>query len=156
MARVIRSDEWQPQPWRNGGGITHEIVRWPATGEYSVRASVADVERAGPFSTFPGYRRWSTLLAGSIELVVAGDSHALALGMPVEFAGDAAIAAYPRDRATLLNLIARDARVGIGAPPAQPQLVVVLASRLTIVDPDELPAEPYVWLIAGSRSGASP
>ncbi|HEY4242233.1 MAG TPA: HutD family protein [Kofleriaceae bacterium] len=28
MSRVIRPEEWRAQRWANGGGVTHEIVRW--------------------------------------------------------------------------------------------------------------------------------
>ena len=52
-------------PWRNGGGVTRELLRLaarPATG--SVRVSVADIEADGPFSPFPGVERWFAVLRG--------------------------------------------------------------------------------------------
>src|SRR5205085_4350551 len=85
IPRTIPPTEWIAQPWRNGTGVTREIARWPATGEYDIRASIADVTTDGPFSTFPGYRRWSVLLGAPIEL----DGHRLLeLGDMLEVDGD--------------------------------------------------------------------
>lgn len=50
--------------WRNGGGSTREIVRIGPPDGYFWRASLARVEASGPFSAFPGYRRWSCLVDG--------------------------------------------------------------------------------------------
>ena len=32
-----------PQAWRNGGGVTRELLAWPAADAWRVRVSVADV-----------------------------------------------------------------------------------------------------------------
>lgn len=50
--------------WRNGGGSTREIVRIGPESGYAWRASLAQVDASGPFSPFPGYRRWSCLVDG--------------------------------------------------------------------------------------------
>lgn len=102
------------QPWKNGGGVTIELVRWPATAPddaYDVRVSLAEVTASGPFSQFPGYRRW-TFLAGlapielapadapPIELTVHGDH--------VELPGETEIHAQLRAGPThLLNILSR-------------------------------------------------
>lgn len=52
------------QRWRNGGGTTAELARHPDGERWLWRASIADVERSGPFSDFTGYRRVITLLEG--------------------------------------------------------------------------------------------
>lgn len=114
--RTIAPHEWQAQPWKNGGGITREVVRWPAAGAYDVRVSVADVERSGPFSTFPGYRRWSFLLgAAPIDL---GGRVLHAVGDGVELDGAEPIAArLLAGPTTLLNVLARPGtHVGRGRP----------------------------------------
>jgi hypothetical protein len=50
---VISVYEVMPQPWRNGGGLTRELWTWPSAEGWWVRVSVADIEKDGPFSTFP-------------------------------------------------------------------------------------------------------
>lgn len=54
----------QPQPWRNGGGTTRELLAWPRGEDWQVRISVADVRAAGPFSRFAGIERWFAVLEG--------------------------------------------------------------------------------------------
>ena len=55
-------------PWKNGAGRTTEIAVHPpgATLEaFDWRVSIADVERDGPFSRFPGVDRTIVLLSGA-------------------------------------------------------------------------------------------
>lgn len=55
-----------PVPWRNGGGVTRELLRHPADGDlFDWRVSVAQVDVDGPFSSFPGYDRVLVLLTGA-------------------------------------------------------------------------------------------
>ena len=62
--QIVRPSRWVTQPWRNGGGITHEVLREGPADAFTLRISVADVAQAGPFSRFPGIERWITLLEG--------------------------------------------------------------------------------------------
>jgi len=58
-----------PQPWRNGGGRTRELLVWPVQGAWQIRISRADIEADGPFSSFAGVTRWFTVLRGNgVEL----------------------------------------------------------------------------------------
>jgi uncharacterized protein len=61
---VVRCDEVVPQPWKNGGGVTRELLTWPTREDWLVRISVADIEKDGPFSAFPGIKRTITVLTG--------------------------------------------------------------------------------------------
>ncbi len=54
-----------PSAWRNGGGQTRELLTRPAEGEWQLRISLADITRDGPFSAFPGVRRWFGVVAGT-------------------------------------------------------------------------------------------
>lgn len=56
-----------PQPWRNGGGVTRELLAWPlgSGAAWQARVSVADIERDGPFSAYPGVQRCFAVLEGS-------------------------------------------------------------------------------------------
>lgn len=90
--RIVRPAEWTRQPWRNGGGITHEILReGPAEGPFLVRVSVADVERAGPFSRFDGVDRVIALLDGEGFVLHRADGSETVVrerGVPVAFPGE--------------------------------------------------------------------
>ena len=58
----------KPMLWRNGGGLTRELLQWPAGGRpdsWRLRVSVADVEHSGPFSPYPGIDRWIAVLEGA-------------------------------------------------------------------------------------------
>ena len=53
-------------PWKNGGGVTRELLRLPASGDdWTLRISVADIGADGPFSPFPGVTRWFAVLEGA-------------------------------------------------------------------------------------------
>ncbi len=67
---VMRYFDLQTLPamaWKNGGGVTREIVREPAGAsldDFEWRVSVADIAAAGPFSRFVGIDRHLLLLEG--------------------------------------------------------------------------------------------
>ncbi|MFE7512563.1 HutD family protein [Streptomyces sp. NPDC057540] len=76
--------------WRNGGGATREIVSWPVGAEgFQWRASVADIDRDGPFSAFPGVVRTFTPLTGDgVRLTAPGGFDRTArTEEPLEFPG---------------------------------------------------------------------
>jgi hypothetical protein len=50
--------------WANGGGTTKELLAWPHSNDWALRVSVAEVGSNGPFSSFPGVRRWLGVLRG--------------------------------------------------------------------------------------------
>jgi environmental stress-induced protein Ves len=91
-----------PQPWRNGGGLTRELLRWPAplpgadaaagAQDWLVRVSIAEIQRDGPFSAFPGIERWLAVLGGGgVRLQLPeGEQVLQAGGEPLHFAGAAA------------------------------------------------------------------
>lgn len=69
---IIEAHRVTPQPWKNGGGVTRELLRWPANGDaadgagdWRLRLSVADIAADGPFSAFPGVMRWFAVLDGA-------------------------------------------------------------------------------------------
>lgn len=75
---LVRLQEAPAQPWRNGGGVTRELLAWPApqtqrahsarsvdNAGWAVRVSVADITQDGPFSAFPGIDRCFTVLEGA-------------------------------------------------------------------------------------------
>lgn len=120
---IITAAQWRAQPWKNGRGITHEILRWPDRDDYDVRLSLAEVTTSGPFSRFPGYRRW-TFLAGPAPIELASDAlhHTLvAVGDHLAVPGEVALTAtLPAGPTHLLNVLARAAIVVGHGPTTQP------------------------------------
>jgi uncharacterized protein len=111
--RLVRSLDGPVQRWRNGGGLTRELLAWPEADDWQIRVSVADVDADGPFSAYPGVERWFSVLKGAgVELTVDGVVHRLARGdAPLRFAGDATVACHLIDGPTRdLNLMLRGAR----------------------------------------------
>ncbi len=81
-----------PQPWRNGGGTTRELLAWPQAADWRLRVSVADIQSDGPFSPFPGVDRWFAVIEGAgVVLALPSGEHVLTpVDEPVAFGGEAA------------------------------------------------------------------
>ena len=110
--RVVSLADTPPQRWRNGGGVTRELLKWPAQRDWCVRVSVADIEDDGPFSAFLGVERWFCVLEGAgVELTVSGTQTRLRAGdAPLCFDGGAATSCRLIDGPTRdLNLMLRGA-----------------------------------------------
>ncbi|MET3812047.1 HutD family protein [Arthrobacter sp. UYEF3] len=109
---IIRFAELKPRPWRNGGGVTRELARFPeAAGDESWdwRVSIADVARAGAFSGFAGMERVLTVIDGELLLLtVDGAEHPLEKYRPFRFSGGADSAgALPTGDIRDLNVMTR-------------------------------------------------
>ena len=112
-----------PQPWRNGGGRTRELLAWPSDDDWQLRISVADIDADGPFSAFDGVRRWFAVLEGAgVALGFAEGERICRRGdAPLAFDGSAAPACRLLDGPTRdLNLMTRgrDARMQTVLPGA--------------------------------------
>ena len=78
---LIDAQASAPQPWRNGGGRTRELLVWPAQGAWRLRISRADIEADGPFSPFAGVTRWFAVLSGAgVELAFEASKRSLRAG----------------------------------------------------------------------------
>ena len=111
--RTARLGDVAPQAWRNGGGRTRELLAWPSADLWSLRISVAEIDRDGPFSAYPGVQRWFAVVDGAgVELSFeAGDVACRRGDAPLSFDGREApacrlLAGPTRD----LNLMARHGR----------------------------------------------
>ncbi len=91
LCRVHLAD-CAPQPWRNGGGTTRELLAWPQAPDWRLRVSVADIDRDGPFSPYPGVERWFVVTDGdSVELDLPSGPVSVGPGdAPLRFDGEAA------------------------------------------------------------------
>lgn len=68
MTRIFTSNDFTLMPWKNGGGVTEELLRIPDPqnpADFVLRFSVAKIESAGPFSLFPGVDRLLAILNGA-------------------------------------------------------------------------------------------
>jgi uncharacterized protein len=67
---LLRETEYVTVPWKNGGGWTKELLKVPADANtFAWRLSLANIENAGPFSSFAGYDRTLILVRGAgVEL----------------------------------------------------------------------------------------
>lgn len=91
--QIVPLDTVAPVPWKNGGGLTRELLRWPLNSEtWRVRISVAEVTADGPFSQFENTERWFAVLSGA---GVALDINSVTTELtrcsePLQFAGESA------------------------------------------------------------------
>jgi uncharacterized protein len=62
---TIQLAEAPAVPWKNGGGVTRELLTYPNAINWTVRISVAHIEQDGSFSVFDGITRWFAVLSGA-------------------------------------------------------------------------------------------
>lgn len=115
--RIQRFSEHQQMPWKNGLGITREVISQPASdgsGGFDWRISLATVGASGPFSVFSGIDRTIAVLEGDgMQLTVDGrrEPPLLVESMPFVFSGDAEVQADCLGGETLdLNVMSRRGR----------------------------------------------
>jgi len=116
MAVILRAADRRAVPWKNGGGLTREVAVHPPgsdLGSFDWRVSLAEVHQGGPFSTFQGVDRHLAVIAGRLELAIAG-REVLTLApdsAPVEFPGDqGASAELVQSAVSDLNVMTRRGR----------------------------------------------
>jgi environmental stress-induced protein Ves len=93
--QLFTLDQLEPMPWKNGGGLTREIVCAPAGAslqDFGWRISVAEISCSGAFSSFSGIDRSILLLKGNgvrLDSSRGGWQHQLdAPLLPFGFAGE--------------------------------------------------------------------
>ena len=150
--QIRRRAEFRASPWRNGGGVTHEAMRRPSTGDaFDWRVSVAEIASSGPFSAFEGYRRHMLLLSGAGLDLDFPDGRLDRLRRPgdlVSFAGapppECRLLAGPCVDLNLICahglsletwLLRRDAQHDIGVAAGDVMLAFCIAGVATLVDP---------------------
>jgi environmental stress-induced protein Ves len=88
---ILRESSYVTVPWKNGGGVTREILRSPPESTaFDWRLSLATIDSPGPFSAFEGYHRTLVLVRGAgVELNFAqhGSSRLNSVGQTVSFDG---------------------------------------------------------------------
>lgn len=113
---VLRAAARAATPWKNGGGVTHEVAVHPLGSDFDTfewRVSIAQVHAAGPFSSLPGVDRRLAVLEGSLSIVIGGQLRCelCADAIPHYFAGEESVHAHPvGGPVTDLNVMTRRAR----------------------------------------------
>lgn len=153
MTMQVRRDADHPRrPWRNGGGLTTELVACPehatADSDFDWRVSLAEVARSGDFSAFPGVDRVITLLDGPPMTLRTGDAeHTLRPFEPYEFTGDEPVRGEVTAPTRDLNVMTRRGRAlatvtvtdlstaagHLDLPAAAPLVVVILTGAVGAV-----------------------
>ncbi|WP_411374562.1 HutD family protein [Arthrobacter sp. MPF02] len=109
--QIIRFADLTAEPWRNGGGVTRQVAGRPSAdgSGWDWRVSIADVTRAGDFSSFPGMERLLTVVEGDLLLLtIEGAERPVEKHRPFRFDGGAATAAkLPTGDIRNLNVITR-------------------------------------------------
>lgn len=129
-----------PTPWRNGGGMTRELVSWPDAEHWVWRLSVAEVAQGGPFSVFAGVHRWFAVLSGRGVQLSVGPHRAVLRedSAPFEFAGNTPVDCQLLDGPTQdFNLMARQGvqarmirlNAPYGATLDTPKTIAIYAGR---------------------------
>lgn len=103
--------------WKNGGGLTREVVAVPAGAAFDTfdwRVSLADVAQPGAFSRFAGIDRVLVMTGGTAMVLVDGATgarRALSRWDTAEFAGEACLRAeLPAGPTRDFNLMVRRGR----------------------------------------------
>jgi uncharacterized protein len=97
--QIIRASALKPSRWKNGGGETTEIAKWPpgaALDAFTWRLSMAVVATDGPFSLFPDIDRTLTMLTGATKLKLEQSGQPVVLtpsSAPFSFPGDISVSA---------------------------------------------------------------
>lgn len=165
--QVIRCDQVEPQAWRNGGGQTRELLAWPGREDWQLRISVADIDRDGPFSPYPGVDRWFAVVEGAgVRLQLPGGARSIDTNSaPVHFQGEDAPGCDLLDGPTRdLNLMVRRAQglaamqraepgADLTAPAALRALFCADAVTLHIDGSDARALAPFslLWCAGGAH-----
>lgn len=94
QSRVIAANEYRRERWKNGTGWTRQIVRVPDGPDWDWRLSIAEIERDGPFSPFPGVDRELVLIRGNGLRLRLGQDEVRELLPPhdrIRFAGESLV-----------------------------------------------------------------
>jgi len=137
MHQVLQPADYVRKPWKNGGGVALDLHVEPAGAgmdAFDWRASIALVQRSGPFSHFPGVDRTIVLLEGTGMRLDSAAWHAdmKLLFEPVRFPGEWAI------HCTLGNGPTRDFNLMVRRDVARAQFTVMRQHAATLPAADAM------------------
>lgn len=111
--RILREFDRAPTSWKNGGGVTYEVVTFPedaGLSEFEWRISIAEITKAGPFSLFEDVERTLAVLEGELALCFEGGTRTKILhpGHICDFPGNVSVEGKPiNGRVCDLNVMVR-------------------------------------------------
>lgn len=107
--------------WKNGGGTTREVACDASASEPGWRLSIADLDRAGPFSSFSGWQRCFGVLGRHPVTLAFGDREVgLSLAESAVFSGGEPVdCRLPEGPSLALNLMFDPARWDGSMKPCQ-------------------------------------
>ncbi len=146
MIRLLKAADRTAVPWKNGGGVTRDVIVSPAGATldtFDWRISIAEIASDGPFSRFPGIDRKLAVLQGKVELTVEGRAPVMLdpLAPALDFPGEAAVANRLVDGPSMdLNVMIRRGRFSsrlsrqsAAKPGLRARTIVIVAlNRMTI------------------------
>jgi len=92
---LLTPNDYRSVPWKNGRGVTHEIIREPQEEgpPFHWLISMTEIKESGPFPNLPEYRRIiSTLEGRGMRLTVDGrESETLLKYQPFIFEGESLV-----------------------------------------------------------------
>jgi environmental stress-induced protein Ves len=164
--RLIRVDDAEPQPWRNGGGVRRDLLEGPDAADWLWRVSVADIGADGPFSSYPDIERWFVIVKGAgVELRFGSTTRRVVRSSaPLSFDGAEAPSCKLIDGpACALNLMLRGGAhgsmgVATDAAPWHPKsdqcgLFTAVNGRCKFDEHEtEMPAHALLWFDTAPRT----
>ncbi|HEY6927583.1 MAG TPA: HutD family protein [Steroidobacteraceae bacterium] len=143
----MRESEYVTVPWKNGGGLTREILRVPSdAASFDWRLSLATIATPGPFSAFDGCERTLVLVRGAgvaLDFGPYGQTTLRAPGQLVAFDG-----AWPT-RCTLIDGPSTDLNLIVARARAEAHAVVLRVTAPRIIHTSGW-EETLVCCISGS------
>ena len=153
--RKLTRGTWTTQSWRNGKGITNEVVRHDDADGFLFRISVAEISASSIFSEFTGVDRIIAQLAGAPLTLTIGDTvvRVQTLGEPHTFAGETPVYCHAAGRARDLNVMTRRGTVSatmkrltsdalLEPPPGMRAMAFVASGKVEssvgVLEPDTL------------------
>jgi uncharacterized protein len=129
--QVLRESEYITIPWKNGGGLTREILKVPPdAAAFDWRLSLATIATPGPFSAFDGCDRTLVLVRGAgVELDFGphGQTTLRAPGQLAAFDG-----AWPT-RCTLIDGPCTDLNLIVARARAEAQAMILRVTAPEII-----------------------
>jgi uncharacterized protein len=160
-SRILRERDCPRVAWKNGQGRTRQLAIYPAdadTETFLWRISVAEVDSAAPFSSFPGIDRQIALLRGAGFTMTLDGQQRHALVVPFEsfaFPGEAAVQVELANGATQdFNLMLRrgkatgriDVLRGAGSHSVNQDVVLLYCATGQCATPDGVLSAGDSWL----------